>query len=303
MPVGMDQRFLTPTLSSLQLGWVAWPGWLAEPMGLFRASNQAQAPSGAAANLRTAACTDVAINYPRSHWGPAPEGRRQRLQPRTGARNRQLILVSSLTGRWACWACGAGWLLLQRGSLLPLYPSFPSVLLSAQLRLSLPLPFPSSSGYPCFLLPLHPFLPPAPPARLSKAAPWHCFHPQSRAEAGPCLPHSAPSRCPRARARATGTWASCATVSGTNLLAFHGVRQNHDKQQGHPQGPDPPCCSPALGDMRLAGHGQSAAQPGQPSNAEKGRVIPSVTSLKRANAASHTADGKSYSREGKRGAH
>lgn len=110
-------------------------------MGLFRASNQAQAPSGAAANLRTAACTDVAINYPRSHWGPAPEGRRQRLQPRTGARNRQLILVSSLTGRWACWACGAGWLLLQRGSLLPFYPSFPSVLSPRNFACPTPSPF------------------------------------------------------------------------------------------------------------------------------------------------------------------
>lgn len=62
----------------------AWLGSLAEPMGLFRASNQAQAPIGAAAaNLRTAACTDAAINYPRSRWGAAPEGRRQPLQPRT----------------------------------------------------------------------------------------------------------------------------------------------------------------------------------------------------------------------------
>lgn len=46
-------------------------------MGLFSASTQAHVPSREAANLQTAACTNVAINYPRSHRGPAPEGRQQ----------------------------------------------------------------------------------------------------------------------------------------------------------------------------------------------------------------------------------
>lgn len=44
-------------------------------MGLFSASTEAQVPGGEVANLQTAACTDVAINYPWSHQGPTPEGR------------------------------------------------------------------------------------------------------------------------------------------------------------------------------------------------------------------------------------
>lgn len=41
----------------------------------------------------------------------------------------------------------------------------------------------------------------------------------------------------------------------------------------------------------------------QPSQDSPALLRRDVTSLKQANAASHTADGKSHSREGKRGAH
>lgn len=207
----------------------------------------------------------MAINYPRSHWGPAAEGRQQRLQPRTGARNRRLILVNSLTGRWARWACGTGWLLLQQGSLLALYPSFPSVLLSVQLFLCLfhLLPSPASSSYPCF----HPFLPPAPPALHSEVAPWRCSHPQSWDEAGPCLLHSDPSRCPRARSMALGLGHPVPQPQGPTFWLSREKDKTMTNHKATLRAQTPlPQPSPR-------GHGQSAAQPGQPSNAEKGRDI------------------------------
>lgn len=112
-------------------------------------------------------------------------------------------------GRRACRACGTGRLLLQWGSLLqhrcPLLHSSictpPSPMSSSLCNSPFSHPPPALS-HPCFLLPLsilssHLSLQcPAPKMLLQ-----HCSHPQSKGEACPCPPRSAPRGCPTALAR------------------------------------------------------------------------------------------------------
>lgn len=230
------------------------------------------------------------------------------MRPRAGTQCRQLILVSSLTGKWACWACSTGWLLLQWGSL----PHSSHVCIPPSPVSSFLCNFPFSHPPPALSHPRFPLPLSILSSHLSlqcptpKILPQRCSHPNARVRLVPAhhtrLPKSAHQ--PLQGGSHWDLGILCCSLSH-RPHGFPGkkTKPRRVKPQGHLQSPDPCCCSPALGDTRLVGQRRSAAWAGQPSNAAQGCVIPGVTSPKRANAASRTADGKSYSREGKRGAH
>lgn len=212
------------------------------------------------------------------------------------APHRRLIIISSLMERWVwgrgaqggCAGTGAQSCGTSARSCTP--PAVPLLPQCPPLRAAAPFSCPRRFLPPLSILSSHLSLHhPAPRIPLQR-----CSHPQSSGEAGPCQTQRVPkSPCNGA---AAGTWVSLSQIQPPTSRLSREDEAKTCQTTRPPPVPRPPCCAPAPGDMRLV-------RQGQPSNAVQGRAVPNATSLKQANATSRTADGKSYSREGKRGTH